>query len=45
MAVELEGGLNAIVPQALAHSLNVDACFEEHYRISEVLTERELAAV
>ncbi|HUZ85861.1 MAG TPA: hypothetical protein VNF26_02795 [Candidatus Baltobacterales bacterium] len=29
MAVELEGGLNGIVPQALAHGLYVDAGFEE----------------
>ncbi len=29
MAVELEGGLNGIVPQALAHSVDVDAGFEK----------------
>ena len=28
-AVELEGGLNAIVPQALAHSFDVDALLEK----------------
>jgi len=28
VAVELEGGLNGIVPQALAHSVDVDAGFE-----------------
>jgi len=29
VAVELEGGLNGIVPQALAHSVDVDAGFEK----------------
>jgi hypothetical protein len=29
MTVELKRGLRAVVPQALAHCLDVDACFEQ----------------
>src|SRR6266487_3691631 len=29
MAIQLQSGLNVVVPEALAHSLDVDSCFEE----------------
>lgn len=38
MAVELKRGLSAVVPEALAHGLDVDACLEHECRVGVTQT-------